>query len=210
MKGLFITLEGTDGAGKTTQCNVIKNYFENINKEVLLLREPGGTKIGEQIRNIIVSNNNTEMSFYTEALLYAASRAQLVHQVINPALKEGKIVVCDRFLDSSIVYQGIARGIGIKEVENINNIAIDGLAPNLTFFLDIKPNTSIKRKNNCELDRLEQESQEFFNLVYNGYKTLCELYSNRIIRIDATENIDAVSKSIIDSIEYYLSIKGEY
>ena len=137
MSGLFITMEGTDGAGKSTQLNLLNDYLKNKGFNVVFVREPGGTKISEKIRDIILDIDNQEMHYMTETLLYASSRAQLVNQVILPELKKGSVVLCDRFVDSSIVYQGIARNIGIDIVKKINNIATGGLIPDITFFLDL-------------------------------------------------------------------------
>ena len=139
MKGLFITVEGTDGAGKSTQIQLLTDYLKSKGRNVILKREPGGTEISEKIRELILDVNNKEMSDVAEALLYAASRAQLVQQVIKPALVKGEVVICDRFVDSSIVYQGIARGLGKNMVEEINRFAIDGIMPDITLFFDLSP-----------------------------------------------------------------------
>lgn len=146
MKGLFITIEGGDGSGKSTQINLIEKYFVEKGYNVVLTREPGGTVIGEHIREIILNNDYMEMSDITEALLYAAARAQHVEQLIKPSINKEKIVICDRFVDSSIVYQGYARGIGIEEIENINNYATKGLKPDLTILLDLPAKMGLKEK----------------------------------------------------------------
>ena len=138
MSGLFITMEGTDGAGKTTQINRLAQYFEDKGYKVICTREPGGTPISEKIREIIIDKNNTEMTDMTEALLYAAARAQHTQEVILPALKEGDIVISDRFVDSSVVYQGFARSIGERLIKNINKYAVGDLEPDITFFLKLK------------------------------------------------------------------------
>ncbi|MBO8433846.1 MAG: dTMP kinase, partial [Tyzzerella sp.] len=137
MKGLFITIEGTDGAGKSTQIELLKKYLEDRGKDVLVTREPGGTPISEKIRDIILDRENSEMSSITEALLYASSRAQHVSEKIKPALAEGKIVICDRFVDSSIAYQSVARGLSTKLIEDINKYAVDGLTPDITLYLSL-------------------------------------------------------------------------
>ncbi len=202
MSGLFITLEGTDGAGKSTQLSLLNNYLKEKGFNVLLVREPGGTNIGEKIRNIILDIENKEMDCMTEALLYASSRAQLVNQIIIPELKKGSVVICDRFVDSSIVYQGIARNIGIDVVKKINNIATGGLIPDITFFLDLPPNKAIERKKEQkELDRLESEKDYFYKKVYDGYKILIDQNSERIKIIDALQSIDTIHKNIVDYLE---------
>ncbi len=202
MSGLFITMEGTDGAGKSTQLKLLNDYLKKKGFNVVLVREPGSTNIGEKIRNIILDIENKEMNCMTEALLYAASRAQLVNQVIVPELKKGSIVICDRFVDSSIVYQGIARNIGIDIIKKINNIATGGLIPDITFFLDLAPDKAIERKKEQkELDRLESEKDYFYKKVYEGYKILIEQNSERIKVINALQSIDKVHKNIIDNLE---------
>lgn len=206
MSGLFITMEGIDGAGKTTQINLLKNYFEEKGIEICVVREPGGTFISEQIRNIILDKKNTKMNEMTEALLYCASRAQLVNEIILPMLKKGSVVLCDRFLDSSLVYQGVARNLGIDIIKTINNIATSGLMPNITFYLDIEPDVSIKRKEKQkDLDRLESEKQDFYKKVYEGYKLLIEQEKDRIKCIDATLSIDNIHKEIVFEIEKLIS-----
>ncbi|WP_317367640.1 dTMP kinase [uncultured Tyzzerella sp.] len=202
MSGLFITMEGTDGAGKTTQLSLLKDYLNKKGFNVVLVREPGGTNIGEKIRSIILDIENKEMNCMTEALLYASSRAQLVNQVIVPELKNGSVVICDRFVDSSIVYQGIARNIGMDIVKKINNIATGGLIPDITFFLDLPPNKAIERKKEQkELDRLESEKDYFYKKVYEGYKILIDKNSERIKVIDALQTIDEIHKNIINHLE---------
>lgn len=205
MSGLFITMEGIDGSGKSTQIQMLEKYLLNKNFEVTLLREPGGTKIGEQIRNIILDNKNQEMNYITEALLYASSRAQLVNEIILPQINDGNIVLCDRFVDSSIVYQGIARGIGEDIIININNIATSFLTPDITFFLKISPEKALKRKKQQKiLDRLENEKINFYNKVYDGYLNLAKKYPDRIKVIDASKDIDTIHKNIIKEFEKLL------
>ena len=205
MKGLFITIEGTDGAGKSTQIELLKKYLEDRGKDVLVTREPGGTPISEKIREIILDNNNSEMSYITEALLYAASRAQHVNEKIKPALMEGKIIICDRFVDSSIAYQCAARGISREIIEDINKYAIDGIMPDITLYFDITPQEGIKRKKNMHtLDRIEQEKQDFHNKVYEGYQMLLKLYPERIKRIDASKDIYDVHNQVLKYIDCML------
>ena len=197
-KGLFITVEGPDGAGKSTQIEYIKKYFMEKNLDVVYTREPGGTVISEKIRNIILDKEHVEMDPMTEAMLYAASRAQLVAQVIKPALKAGKIVICDRFVDSSIAYQGFGRGLG-DSIEKINHFAVDGCMPNLTLLLLVDSQRGIDRVKNlgCEnMDRMEKEKMDFHRKVYLGYKHLSYQFPQRIATIDASQSIEKVSKDI--------------
>lgn len=204
MKGLFITLEGPDGSGKSTVARLLADYLREKGYDVLTTREPGGTKISEDIRNIILDTKNTNMSYVTEALLYAASRAQHVYQKIKPAKEEGKIIICERFVLSSLVYQGIGRGLGIENVKAINDFAIQGVEPDITLFFDIPPEVGLKRKNRRDRgDRLEREKLEFHKQVYEGYLSLIKLYEGKIILIDATktkEDIFQQSIRIIDDL----------
>ena len=158
MKGLFIVMEGPDGSGKTTQINLLEQYLKEAGYECLITREPGGTVIGEEVRELILNPEYKEMSPVTEMLLYAASRAQLVHEVIGPALEAGRIVISDRFVDSSIVYQGIARNLGISTVAAVNAPGIGIYRPDGIFFIDLSEAEGIRRKKNQKkLDRMEQE-----------------------------------------------------
>ncbi len=205
MKGLFISIEGTDGAGKSTQIDLLKKYITEKGRDVIVTREPGGTPISEKIREIILDNNNSEMSYITEALLYAASRAQHVNEKIKPALMEGKIIICDRFVDSSIAYQCAARGISREIIEDINKYAIDGIMPDITLYFDITPQEGIKRKKTMHtLDRIEQEKQDFHNKVYEGYQMLLKLYPERIKRIDASKDIYDVHNQVLKYIDCML------
>ncbi|AGC68231.1 thymidylate kinase Tmk [Thermoclostridium stercorarium subsp. stercorarium DSM 8532] len=184
-KGLFITFEGGDGSGKTTQVKLLKEYIAGKGIEVVTVREPGGVPVSEKIREIILDSKNTEMDNITEMLLYAASRAQLVSQVIIPALDSGKCVICDRFVDSSYVYQGIARGMGMDMVKAINDIATRKLVPDITFFMDVEPMTALKRRLGIsEPDRLEREDISFHDKVYRGYVMIADMYPERIKRIN--------------------------
>ncbi len=202
MSGLFITMEGTDGAGKSTQLDLLNKYLKDKGFNVVFVREPGGTKISEKIRNIILDIDNKEMNYMTEAFLYASSRTQLVNEVIIPELKKGSVVICDRFVDSSIVYQGIARNLGVEVVRKINNIATGGLIPDITFFLDLSPDKAIERKKEQkELDRLEREKSQFYNKVYEGYKMLIEEEGERIKVIDATQSIEVIHNNIVNYLE---------
>lgn len=198
MKGLFITIEGMDGSGKTTQINKLKEYFENKGQHVVLSREPGGTEISEIIRELVLDIKHKEMDFVTEALLYAASRSQHVRELIVPSLQRGDIVICDRYMDSSLVYQGMARGLGVEMVRTINDIATDKLQPDVTFFLDLEHSKGMTRKkNHKELDRLEAEKEEFHQKVREGYHQLLAEHPKRMIAVDAGHSIDEVHEAIL-------------
>ena len=173
-----------------------------LNIDPLFTREPGGSKIAEQIRNIILDPKNTEEDCRTEALLYAASRRQHLIDVVLPALEEGRMVISDRYLDSSLAYQGHARGIGIKEVLSINEFAIDGIYPDLTFFLDLSPEEGIKRMQGREreADRLDIEKESFHQKVYEGYQIVNEMFASRIIKIDASRTPDEIASEIVSII----------
>jgi dTMP kinase len=199
-KGVFITTEGTDGAGKSTQIDLIKKYFEDRDQEFEFVREPGGTQIGEKIRTIILDKENKNMSFITEMMLYAASRAQLIEEKIIPALNAGKVVICDRFVDSSFVYQGLARGLGIDEVKKVNDIATKKIVPDITFFFSLEPKISLTRIEKKRADRLELEDISFHEKVYNGYKFLLNLYPKRMKEIDSSKSIEEV----FDSVKFWL------
>lgn len=205
MRGFFITMEGPDGSGKSTQIKKLKEFLESNGHEVILTREPGGTRISEEIRNIILNKENTEMDYVTEALLYASARAQLVAEVINPALNKGQTVICDRFVDSSIVYQGIARGLGIDLVERINQAAIRECVPNLTLLLKISPDVGINRKAlQGDKDRLELEALAFHEKVFTGYLMLEERYPDRVIGLDASNPIDELHKEIVGIVSKFI------
>jgi dTMP kinase len=208
-KGLFITVEGMDGSGKTTQIKLMEKYLVEKGMTVVLTREPGGTNISEWIRSIILDARNTEMGHITEMLLYASARAQLVAQVIKPALQKGSIVICDRFIDSSYVYQGFGRGIGIKTVENVNRIALDGIEPDITYFFDLKPEIALKRRMAAtESDRIENEKMEFHNKVYEGYLKLAEIFPERIRAINSTGTIDDIFNKVKVQLDDLLSRKA--
>ena len=208
MKGLFIVMEGPDGSGKTTQINMLEQYLKEAGYECLITREPGGTVIGEEVRELILNPEYKEMSPVTEMLLYAASRAQLVHEVIGPALEAGRIVISDRFVDSSIVYQGIARNLGISTVAAVNAPGIGIYRPDGIFFIDLSEAEGIRRKKNQKkLDRMEQESIDFHHLVSEGYrKVLAE--RPEVIKIDGGKDIDVIQKKIRNHVDELLKKKN--
>lgn len=203
-KGYFITFEGPDGCGKTTQIERLREYLSSKGFDIVLTREPGGTPISEKIRAILLDPENKEESGVTEALLYAASRAQHVAEKIKPALEEGKIVLCDRFMDSSLAYQAYARDLG-EDVISINMFAIQGCSPDLTIFLDLDPEIGQKRQvERGKLDRLEQEGLSFQKKVYDGYQQLIKKYPDRIKVVNADRDPDSISKDIICLIQSLL------
>jgi len=206
-KGLFISLEGSDGSGKSTQLKLLQSYLEQKGYDPVITREPGGTAISEKIREILLDKKNSDMDDRAEALLYAAARAQLVFEVIKPALLSGRIVLCDRFIDSGIVYQGYGRKLG-EQVGEINAFAIADCMPDKTFLFRLNPEIGKARIKNKNKDRLECEHQEFYNEVMRGYAELEIKYPDRIIGIDASLSINEIHtivKSHVDAI-----LNGKY
>lgn len=202
MSGLFITIEGTDGAGKTTQIKLLEEYLTDKGYKVVCTREPGGTPISEKIREIIIDKNNSEMTDITEALLYAAARAQHTSEVIIPTLNDGGIVISDRYLDSSLVYQGFARGMGEKLIKGINRYAVGELEPDITFLLRLKPEDGILRKEKqTELDRIEMEKAGFHQRVYDGYVRLSKRFKDRVKVIDALGSVEDIHNQIVAHID---------
>lgn len=201
---MFITFEGGEGSGKTTCIQHVVKVLEERGKSVLLSREPGGTPISEEIRNVILDKRNTDMDPRTEALLYAASRRQHIVQKILPALKEGKIVICDRFLDSSLAYQGGARGLGIDEIYKVNQYATEGLEPDVTFFFDILPEEGLKRivmNAGREVNRLDVEKLPFHHAVRNAFLELAKRFSKRYVVIDASKDKESVYEDVMKEID---------
>jgi dTMP kinase len=195
----FITLEGVEGSGKSTIINFIKDSLETSGKKVVVTREPGGIDIAEQIRSVILDRKNTKMEGRTEALLYAAARRQHLVEKVIPSLNEGNIVLCDRFIDSSLAYQGYARGLGIKEVYSINKFAIENLMPDLTLYLDLDPQIGLNRiaKNKGrEINRLDLEEINFHVKVQEGYEEVLKMFPERMVRIDANQEIEKVLADI--------------
>ncbi|MCJ0536616.1 dTMP kinase [Enterococcus cecorum] len=202
--GLFITIEGPDGAGKTTVLNELFPRLQMIaKKEIIKTREPGGVLIAEKIRQIILNPDHRQMDERTEALLYAAARRQHLVEVIIPALNEGKIVICDRFVDSSLTYQGAGRRIGMKEIAQINEFATEGLEPDFTLYLDVDSDTGLRRIQNHrkqDVDRLDLEGLEFHQRVRHAYLKLAEENPVRIHRIDAKMSLQEVVESSFSAI----------
>lgn len=203
-RGYFITVEGSDGVGKSTQIHNIENYFLKLGYEVQLTREPGGTRIGDKLRDILLDVSNDEMNDMTEMLIYAASRAQHIKELIEPSLKKGKIVISDRYIDSSIAYQGYGRRLGEKAVKIVNEYASFGLIPDLTFWLDLDPELGRKRilsrsmiqDKEVTFDRIEIEKNDFHNRVREGYKKIARKNPERVHRIDASLKADEVWEEI--------------
>lgn len=202
-EGFFITFEGPEGAGKTTVISKIGERLEREGKKVLLTREPGGIRIAEAIREVILDVDNVEMDAKTEALLYTAARRQHLVEKVIPALAEGYIVLCDRFIDSSLAYQGAARGIGIDEVLKINQFAIGETMPDLTIFFDIDPEEGLARvlgNEAREQNRLDREQLSFHKRVYAGYEEVIRRYENRIVRTDASLTKEVVTENVYEII----------
>ena len=204
MKGYFITVEGMDGCGKTTQISRMIEYIKQKGWEIVTTREPGGTKTGEKIRDILLDKDNTGMNQVTELLLYAASRAELVSKLVVPSVKEGKVVLCDRFVDSSIAYQGCGRNLGVQITEDVNSYALQGCKPDLTIFFDISPAELLGRKiRSAHQDRIESEDMEFHDQVYKGYLDLARKNSDRIKVVNARKSVREISnevKTLLDSL----------
>ncbi|MCQ2502860.1 MAG: dTMP kinase [Saccharofermentans sp.] len=203
MKGTFITFEGIDGCGKSTQCEMLKDYLKERGVDFIFVREPGGTVIGERIREILLDKKNSQMTSRTELLLFEAARAQITDEVIKPALEEGKIVLCDRFFDSSSAYQGMARGMGMEFVSDLNMAATGGLKPDITFFFDISAEEALERrgKRGEASDRIELAGLKFQEDVRAGYLELAKSSEGRIITIDATKGIEEIFEVVKGSLE---------
>ena len=204
MNGYFITFEGSEGCGKTTQIEALAKALEAQGKTVLITREPGGTLIGEKIRNLLQDpSHKNDISDMTELLLFSASRAELITSRIQPALSRGEIVICDRFYDSTFVYQGLGRAINMNIVEQLNQITVGTLKPDLTILLDLDAKIGIQRaksRQSGELDRIENESLAFFEAVRNGYLELAKKEPERFKTIDGLLSVDAIKEIIWDTV----------
>lgn len=202
MNGKLIVFEGPDGSGKTT---ILKNVNQKLTEQgynIRVVREPGGTEISEKIREIIIDNDNINMAAKTESLLFAASRAQLVEEKIRPGLENSEIILCDRFVLSSLLYQGVGRGLGIDEVKKINDFATGDINPDLTIFFNIDYKTALIRKRaNFSPDRLENEEFDFHKKIFDAYLDIAEKYKDDIKQVDATRSIDEVSSDVLKLIK---------
>jgi len=207
--GIFITFEGVEGSGKSTQIDLLAGYFKNRGYNIVVTREPGGTKIGDRIRDILLNPDLSGMNSYTELFLYVASRAQLVSEVIKPALAAGKIVLCDRFADSSLTYQGFGRGLPLGEIKRLNEWTTQGIRPQVTIVLVISPEHGLDRATRKSADRMEQETIDFHRRVGEGYKELAREYPDRICLIDATTNPEDIHRTIVETVEKALKDEEE-
>lgn len=209
MKGIFITFEGTEGSGKTTLIEKVAQHYKNLGLNVITTREPGGSKIAEDIRNVILDVNNTSMDSITEALLYAASRRQHLCEKVIPYLEKGYVVLCDRFIDSSLAYQGYARGLGIENVYQVNQFATNGLLPDVTIYVDVHPEIGLARikSNNREENRLDLEKLDFHKRVYEGYYQVSQMFKDRFKVINGENSKEQVYNDTITIIDEALKQK---
>ena len=199
---MFITFEGCEGVGKSRQIRLLEEYLQKHGKKYYLTREPGGTPVSEQIRTVILDGKNVSMADECEALLYAAARVQLLKEMVKPRLDANELVLCDRYIDSSLAYQGYARGLGVDFVEKINDYAIKNFMPNYTIFLSLPPEQAFLRKGGVDKnDRVEQSGMEFHNKVYQGYLDLAKKYPSRFIVIDASGTKEQTHAKIIDALK---------
>lgn len=204
-KAFFISLEGIDGAGKTTLKEHLVNYLKDV--KVVCVREPGGTDISEKIRALLLDVKNAGILPKTEAMLYASARTQLVEEVISPALQAGNVVIADRYIDSTIAYQGYARGLDINFLEELNELCTSGLKPDLTLLLDLDPIVAQQRKQKEELDRLEKEGLQFQQKVREGYLKIAENEPQRVKVLDASQPLEEVADQAVKYVEEYLRLK---
>ena len=201
MQGKFITFEGCDGCGKSTQLSRLRTYLEEKGIPHIFTREPGGGRISEGIREILLRGKNAEMSDECEALLFAASRAQHIRDRIAPAMEEGKLVICDRYVDSSFAYQAHARGLGMDFVSKINAFAMEQYLPDVTFFIDLSPEEAFARKKGAdENDRMEQAGLAFHKKVYEGYLAVAKAYPERVVVVDGRQSIEAIENAVREAL----------
>ena len=201
MQGKFITFEGCDGCGKSTQLSRLRTYLEEKGIPHIFTREPGGGRISEGIREILLRGKNAEMSDECEALLFAASRAQHIRDRIAPAMEEGKLVICDRYVDSSFAYQAHARGLGMDFVSKINAFAMEQYLPDVTFFIDLSPEEAFARKKGAdENDRMEQAGLAFHKKVYEGYLAVAKAYPERVVVVDGRQSIEAIETAVREAL----------
>lgn len=201
---VFISFEGVDGSGKSTQIRLLLQYLDEQSVPYVFTREPGGTPIAEQIRRVLLDPANRGMSVITEALLFAAARAEHVSRTIRPALEEGKVVICDRFVDSSLVYQGVAGGLPVEFLMQINEMATGALRPHRTIVLDLAPEVALARRTGEEADRIERQSREYHQLVREGYLDLARAEPRRVKVVDASRSVEEVQKDVRRLVEEVL------
>ncbi len=196
--GFFIVFEGGEGAGKSVQAQLLGNRLRQMGRDVVVTREPGGTRIGEQIRTITHNPENVDLDPVAEAYLMAASRAQHVRETISPALENGKIVISDRFVDSNIAYQGFGRKLGEDVIVKMNDLAVNGAIPDMVILLNVPPDVGHARleKEGKRKDRLDMQQRDFYDRVHKGYLTLAKKFPNRYVVIDATKSIEEVASSV--------------
>jgi len=206
MKQRLISFEGIDGSGKSTQINLLAEWFSNKCVDYIIVREPGGTSISERIRDILLDKKNLHLTGESESFLFLSARAQLVDEVIKPALNDGKFVICDRFIDSTIAYQGYGRGMDLLKLKAMNDMAIDGCVIGQTFLLDVNVENSIKRRSNHEDDRMEAAGYSFMEKVRNGYLELSAEYPNRFMILNGNKPKNEIFEKIIERID---NIYGE-
>lgn len=207
-KGYFFSFEGIDGSGKSLMQQLVGKRLKEKGYSVLLTKEPGGSDLGRQIRNWLLDQSSAQLSAKEELLLFSADRARHVDLVIKPALLAGKVVLCDRYIDSTVAYQGGGRGLDKDFIERINDFATGGLKPELTFYLDLPLEVARKRQK-ARLDKIEQQNGDFFQAIIDSYRLLAQQYPQRIIKIDATSNITTVAEKICCQIEDYLAEAGK-
>ena len=198
-QGLFISLEGLDGCGKTTQIKVLRQVFQNEGKEVVEFREPGCTPLGEKLREIVL-HSDSAIGERAELLIYLSSRAQVTDEIVIPGINEGKVVIADRYADSSVAYQGFGRAIGAEKVKALNDFAIKNIYPDITFLLEISVEQALKRLENKPLDRLEKERGSFFERVHEGYEWLLQNNPKRFVRINGELPAEEVSRNILKTL----------
>ena len=201
-KGYFITFEGPDGSGKTTVCNAVYQRLKDMGYDVVHTREPGGIEIAEKIRDIILDPQNVMMDAKTEALLYAASRRQHLVEKVIPSIEDGKVVICERFVDSSLAYQGYGRELGFDEVLSINKFAMGDYFPDMTVYLDVDEKTGLERiKDRAFKDRLDQESIDFHHRVNEGYQKVIDVFKDRVSIVDASKPLDSVIEDVLSRVK---------
>ena len=201
MQGFFISFEGVEGSGKSTQVGLLAGRLREDGKEIVVTREPGGTRIGELIREITHAKDNVDLTGVSETYLMSASRAQHVREIIRPALSIGKIVICDRFIDSSLAYQGYGRELGEKAIEELNKLALDSIMPDLTILLDVEPQVGFARRNHTDkIDRLDLQKEDFYNRVYAGYHEIAKKFKDRFFIVDTNKPINEVADIIWEKI----------